>query len=511
MVRSVTSHQSPVTPLSRGALALLALFLAFLPQGAAAQSPLPVVVDADQIVYDDIARTIEATGRVKLVYQSVTIQADFARVALQDERIFARGSVVIVDAAGREMRGSELTYSARDQTVELVSAEAVIDGVYIKSDRLRSSPGRIVAGASELSSCDPSHLAYRITASSIEVTPGDYAVVHDATLWIGRYRILGLPSLIVALRSRRETAGSFPGGGYSNIDGLFVAYRFAFFVGAPLAYVSTSLGTLAQRAEVGVKLLERPLGFLPLSLTASASAGWHREAGVNVETTRLQYVVGLETPAIKFGPQTDWQTGWNWTGATYGTNIFDPSGDRQSILRLNSTITHRLAPDATLTLGYNVLRVYGVTPLAVDAIDPEDLIDEVRLGYQKTGMRGDEIGTTFKMGAFYDYRPDPVFSITNTTSIYAAYGERVSRRYHWEAGTEYNLDTQVVTLLTDTGIALGTDTYFAVQTRYNTTTTLFEELDYIVTAQILDCFELMVKYRQARQQLTIGIGLSTLQ
>ncbi len=471
-----------------------------------------MVVDADQVVYDDIAQTIEATGHVELVYQDVTIRADFVRAALAERRFEARGHVVIVDSAGREMRGDVLTYSAREQVAELAPAETVVNGVYIRSDRMRATPGLIVAGESTLTTCNPADPQYHVTASSIEVIPGDRAVVYGATLWVGRHGIFSLPALTISLRTRKETAGSFPSVGYTNTDGLYAAYRYAFFVGEPLAYVTPSLGTLAQRAEAGVLLLERPLGSLPLTLTGSASAGWHRELGLNVvETTRLQYIIGLQTSDISFGPLTDWQTSWKWEDAAYGT------GDTQDVLRVHSAVTDHLAADATLTLGYNVLRVYCspfaipcVPPLAIDKIDPADLIDEVRLEYQKRGQREDNIATTFRTGAFYDYLPEPVLSMTNTTSVYAAFGERVPRQYHWEAGTEYNLDTQAVTLIADTGVALGIDTYFTVQARYNAATTLFEDLDYIVAAQIRDCFELLVKYRQVRQQLTVSVGISAL-
>jgi len=456
--------------------------------GVAAQEGPPLVVDADQVVYDDATQTVEATGNVSLSYRGIRIKADFTHIELREERAEARGHVVAVDSTGRELRGDALVYNARDQIIELTQAEVIVNGVYIKSDHIEASPGLIVARESTLTTCDPAHPLYRVTASSLDVIPGNRAVVNGATLWVGRYRIISLPTLIVSLRDPKATAGSFPSVGYTSIDGLYFAYRFAFFVGAPLAYVSTSLGTLAQRAEVGLEL-ERPLGSLPLSLTAAGSAGWHHESGLKIETTRLQYDVGLKTSTIQFGPQTDWQTTWKWTDASH------------------------LAGDATLTLGRNVLRVYPPTssappppPLAIDFINPEDLIDELRLEYAKTGMRGDAIATTFKAGAFYDYLPNTLS--TNTTSVTVTYGERLPNRFHWELQPEYNLDKHFVTMITDTGIALGTHVYFTVQAKYETATPRFEDLDYIVTAQIRDCFELSIKYRQVRQELWIALGIS---
>ena len=348
-----TIHYSLRVRVLVGAL-VLPLFLSLFSQGAAAQGSPPLVVDAQQVVYDDAAQTIEATGNVSMSYRGNHIKADFVHIDLRAEQLLARGHVTIIDSTGRELRGETLTFDARGQVIELSPAEAIVDGVYIRSDRIRSQPGLLVAGESNVTTCDPAHPLYRLTASSLEVIPGNRAVVNGATLWVGRYGIITLPALIVSLRSPKETAGSFPSAGYTSIEGVYFAYRFAFFVGAPLAYFSTSLGTLAQRAEVGLEL-ERPLGSLPLSLTAAAGAGWHHEVGLNIETTRLQYSVGLKSSDIQFGPQTDWQTAWKWTDAVYGT------GDRQGVLRLNSAVTHHLATDATLTLSRITLRVYPAT------------------------------------------------------------------------------------------------------------------------------------------------------
>src|SRR3989454_8494832 len=351
-----TIHYSLRVRVLVGAL-VLPLLLSLFSQGAAAQESPPLVVDAQQVVYDDVAQTIEATGNVSMSYRRNHIKADFVHIDLRAEQLEARGHVTIIDSTGRELRGETLTFDARGQVIELSPAEAIVDGVYIRSDRIRSQPGLIVAGESTLTTCDPAHPLYRVTASSLEVVPGDRAVVNGATLWVGRHGIISLPTLIVSLRSRKATAGGFPSVGYTSIDGLYFAYRFAFFVGAPLAYFSASPGTLAQRAEVGLEL-ERPLGSLPLSLTAAGSAGWHHESGLNIETTRLQYKVGLETSSIQFGPQTDWRASWTWTDATHGT------GDPQRGLRLNSAGTHPLHPDATLNLTRNVLWVYPPTPSA---------------------------------------------------------------------------------------------------------------------------------------------------
>jgi hypothetical protein len=488
-----------------GAILLTLLLVLPLSPRAAAQQRPPIVVDADELTFDEATQIVEATGHVSLTYLGNRVKADFVRVLVREQRLEARGHVAIIDPGGREIHGDTLTYDARRQAIELSSAEMIVNGLYLRSDHLRASGGHIVAGESFLTTCDPKRPAFHISASSIDVTPGDRAVVNGATLWVGGFGLFSLPTLVVSLRSQQQTAGSFPSFGYTNVDGLYVAYKSAVLVVEPLVYTSVLLGTLATRYDVGLLLPERPVGWLPISIKGNVSTGWHKEVGTNTQTTRSQFTIWATTPAFQLGPSTDWQTSWNRQEVTYGTPAWE------GVLRMQSAVTHHLAADTTLTLGRTVLRVDCspsatpcVPPLALDKIDPADLIDELRLELKKTGLRDDGITTTTaKTGAFAD-------NITNTTSVYAGYGERIPNRYHWEFVPEYNLNTRAITLNSDTGIALGTDTYFTVQAKYNTATTLFVDLDYIVTAQMSGCFQLSVEYRQMRSQLMIGLGLSPL-
>jgi hypothetical protein len=486
-----------------GAILLTLLLVLPLSPRAAAQQRPPIVVDADDLSFDDATQILEVSGHVSLTYLGNRVKADFVRVFVREQRLEARGHVTIVDAAGREVHGETLTYDARQQASELSSAETIVNGVYIRSNHLRVLPGRIVAGESYLTTCDPRRPSFHITASSIEVTPGDRAVVHDATLWVGGFALPSLPTLVVSLRSVQDTAGSFPSFGYTNVDGLYVAYKSAVLILEPLAYASLLLGTLATRYDVGLLLPDRSVGWLPVSVKGLVSTGWHREVGTNTQTTRSQFTIWATTPAFQLGPSTDWQTSWNRQEVTYGIPAW------QGVLRMQSTVAYHWAADTTLTLGRNILRVDCspsatpcVPPLALDKVDPTDLVDEVRLQLTKTGLRDDGItATTTITGAFAD-------NISNTTSVFVGYGERIANRYHWQFTPQYNLNTRVITLYSDTGLALGTDTYFTVQTQYNTSTTQFVDLDYILTAQVSGCFVLSVEYRQMRQQLIIGLGLS---
>src|SRR5712692_544392 len=118
--RRVTSHESRVTARLAIVLAAIAI-LANVVHPTSAQESLPLIVDAQQVVYDDATQTVEATGNVSLSYRGIRVKADVVHVDLREERVEARGHVAIVDSVGREMRGDVLTYRARDQIIEVTS------------------------------------------------------------------------------------------------------------------------------------------------------------------------------------------------------------------------------------------------------------------------------------------------------------------------------------------------------------------------------------------------------
>ncbi len=74
---------------------LLAVSMAVRP--AAAQEQEPIVVQADQIVYDQEQQRIDATGHVRIRHRGATVEAERAAVDLRAQRLVATGNVVFTD------------------------------------------------------------------------------------------------------------------------------------------------------------------------------------------------------------------------------------------------------------------------------------------------------------------------------------------------------------------------------------------------------------------------------
>ncbi|HEY6103522.1 MAG TPA: hypothetical protein VI007_09900, partial [bacterium] len=417
----------PLVLVAACALSVWALLV--VPAHAQEPQDSPLVVEGDEVTYDQAAQLVEASGQVRLRYRGIRLEADRVVFDLQRELLTAVGHVVLVDVSGRELRGSALRYDVRLGLAEMRQAETVVDNLYIRSAELQNRAAAITATETMLTPCPPASPAVRITARRIEIHPGERAVATDASLWVGRYRVITLPVYTVSLRSTEGTAQSFPRIGYNGTDGLWAQYVFRYTVGSARGGLLTKYGTrsgliarnsllyrrppfsidltvgrnqdddlrIFDQAEVVVTQAEQRLGSLPVLYTLELRTGWFDEATTGLQTSRTQYGIGFRVPTLTLAPRLTFQGAAAWSDAVYGT------GARQGIVRANLALKQELSPQRSILLNYNVLEVLGGTPFLLDAIDPTDLVHKATLVHSQAGTRG-SASTVFNVGGGFDFR-----------------------------------------------------------------------------------------------------------
>jgi hypothetical protein len=487
-----------------------------------------LIVEGDQVTYDQEAQMVEATGQVRLRYRGIRLEADRVVFDLQRELLTAEGHVLLVELSGRELRGIALRYDVRLGLAEMRQAEMVVDRLYIRSAELQHRAAVITATETMLTPCPPASPAVRITARRIEIHPGERAVATNASLWVGRYRVITVPVYTVSLRSTEDTAQSFPRIGYSGTDGLWAQYVYEYTAGPVRGALLTKYGIrsgliarnslryrrapfaidltvgrnqdddmrIFDQAEVVLTQMEQPLGPLPALYTLELRSGWFDEATTGLRTSRTQYGIGFRVPTLTLAPRLTFQGTAAWSEAVYGT------GERQGVVRANLALKQELSPGRSLLLGYNVLEVLGGTPFLLDAIDPTDLVHKATVVHSHSGTRG-SASTVFNVGGGYDFRD-------RAPLVILGYGEELASRYHWGVTAEYNLGTSDTELTVGGGRTIGYGTYATVQAIYHTRTGTFEDLDFVITARLCDCLDVTLIYRQVRQQVWLEIGLGAM-
>jgi hypothetical protein len=252
----------------------------------------------------------------------------------------------------------------------------------------------------------------------------------------------------------------------------------------------TNFGVYDQ-AELVVGVAEPATGSLPLSLSYSVSGGWFRESLTPIQTSRVQYLIGFEMPTVALTPKIAWEASGSWQYAIYGTAA------RQGVLKVDAKLILRRDKETSVNLGYDGLGVVGVTPFAFDAVDPKDLASDLSLEYVRTESRTPDVTTSFHDGFSYSF-------LDRTVSFTVGYSGDAGR-LHWDTEVEYDLASHETDVTVDYGLPVGRGTDFMIHAKYLGGTTLFKDLDYLITSQIQDCTRLTAKYRQVRQEFWLEL------
>ncbi|MGH2348092.1 MAG: hypothetical protein ACRDFT_01345, partial [bacterium] len=382
----------------------LASVVVFAHTASAQQAP--ITVEADVITYDAVQQVSTAEGNVRAAFGRFRLFADAARVDLRSGVVIATGRVRLLDADGRELRGQTLTYNTRSEEGFLEPIEGRFERrVYIRGSRVDVARRIYVMHDATATTCDPQRPIYRIAARRIEVIPGEELVAHDASVFLGGVRLFTIPRLRLSLRPGAE-GPRLPSAGYNETDGFWMDYRFDVravggtgdlylkygTLSGPFALLTLSHGfpSFSTRLRLGrTQLTEEPrlfgtridlfrydvaevgaatkpvrLGALPLSLTASATAGSYAEHSTGVATSRLDAEVTIASDAIALTPKLTFSGQGAFRISSYGTGAY------RTITSLTTAFTYGLDPFTAVGVGYTHIGVNGRTPLTIDGVNP---------------------------------------------------------------------------------------------------------------------------------------------
>ena len=198
---------------SHSALALLAS-VALLPRPALAQVPVPggagnatlaasspfqdpdlVYLEADELVSDEAAETLTASGSVEGRYGDRTLRADTVIYNLESGEIFAEGNVVIVDGTGGSQFADKLELSNELQsgTATNFTLRTPDGGLTAAALAVRNEDGSIALYNAYYTACETCESSpnptWRLKAGSVRQDLDRNAVIYnDAVL-----EVLGIP------------------------------------------------------------------------------------------------------------------------------------------------------------------------------------------------------------------------------------------------------------------------------------------------------------------------------
>ncbi len=469
-------------PVRRSAALLVALAILGTVSPAAAQGE-PLVVEAEWVTYDTVARTVEAAGHVRLLYRDTRASADYLFADLARREVLLRGDVRVARGDQR-LVASEVRYQLDTEEVAATDARVTAEAAYLQARQAQLGPALAVAVDAVATFCDPSSPLFRVTARRVTVRWADRLVAEDATLWVGGTPVLTLPRYEVRIdpeRARRDFPS--PQAGYDALSGYWVAlrypYRLADVEAEAYGRYNTALGfefrnTLRAalgggQAELTVGTVRdsegRPVDTTELrysppavalgpgsALVAGLSLGHYRERVTGSEGPKAEVSAGLGLPPLRLADV--------WSVGLSASARYSLYRDRTLLVpSLGASLDVRLDARSSVYLAYAWTEAYGATPFLFDAPTRQAA---VTVGYRQTGS------------------------------------------WRLDVGLQYDAVPQHVRVLGAVDTALDGGWRFRVFAKYNATLASFEELE-LHAGRLCDCVDVSVTYRVPQQQLWVNV------
>lgn len=465
---------------------LAALMLALAATWTAGSQPAPLVLDADRLTYDTAARTVEASGRVRLSYRDLVASADYAFADLQRQEVLLRGNVRL-RRGDQRLAAEEVRYRLDTEEAVAVDVRALAQAAYFRARHARLTPTGAEAQDAFATLCDPASPLFHLTARRATVFWQDRLVLEDVTFWVGSTPLVTLPRYEVRIDPERARQ-DFPSAeaGYDALSGFWLAlgypYRVGDVEGRAYGRYNTALGLEFRntlRAAVGagqaaftagtVRDSEgRPVETLQLSYTPAPwpagpntrifphlLVGYYRERTSGAASPKAEASFDFGLPPF--------QLGGPWSVGGFASLRYSVYRDRTLwVPSLGTSVDVRVDGGSSAYISYAWTEAYGSTPFLFDAPTRQSAFS---LGYRRAGE-----GLSFEVAVQYDFLPQHLRLLATVDA---------------SPGLGWRLRT------------------FA---KYNATLASFEELE-LRASRLCDCLEVSVAYRVPQQQLWFTVNV----
>lgn len=189
----------------------------------------PVTIDQfKELIWQPEDNYFKSPGPVRIILTDATTGEQTVIVADDAEGqpngdIIVRGAVRI-DRPDGTVTGRSFTYHTETQTGSVLSAVVERPGFSLKGERIDLLPGRVVqATNATFTTCIRGNPDYHITARQIRVGMDRRVKAKNVTFYLGKVRIISLPSL--TKNFGRGGGAPFPLPGYSKETGVHLRFH----------------------------------------------------------------------------------------------------------------------------------------------------------------------------------------------------------------------------------------------------------------------------------------------
>lgn len=200
------------------------------------EEELDLYLKAEFITYDKIDEEdlIIAKDKVILEYQDIEIKADYLKINLTTNLLFASGEVLFKQDE-TETNSEELTYNWKTKKIILLRLKGELTGegikgkIYYQGEKMENFPETVELTDGSFTTCDLDDPHYHIVAKEMIIYPKDKIIARNISWYEGKIKIITLPYFLIFL-DRKTQQPILPKIGQNSEDGWFIKTYFNYYV-----------------------------------------------------------------------------------------------------------------------------------------------------------------------------------------------------------------------------------------------------------------------------------------
>lgn len=203
------------------ALAQIAIWIILAPAPSYAQSVTDgVLINAKFMDRDLEKRTVKLEGNVQIVFQGQHLSCDKATLDLKNQKIIAVGKVIMYSDK-THVEGDKVEFNYQQNTGIIYNGFVQSGQVVFQGDIIEKvGPDRYLATNGEFTACETCPPGWSFSGRKIDAEMGGYARIRRPVFRVGGVPIFILPSIIVPLKSSRQSGFLVPNADVSKKGGF---------------------------------------------------------------------------------------------------------------------------------------------------------------------------------------------------------------------------------------------------------------------------------------------------
>ncbi|MBP1763539.1 MAG: lptD 2 [Firmicutes bacterium] len=180
---------------------------------------LPIVIEAENMHFNDATGALFADGNVIITQGTSKITANRVDGNTKQSEIWIDGQAHMLQP-NVNLVGDNARYNYQQRTGTMQKASGTIDKQIITADTIEMLPKETIIHNGTVTRCPAKVPDYHVSATKVEIWPGEKMILYNAKFWIKNTVIFSLPKYQKGLEESSQS--EFPSIGYNNRDGISI-------------------------------------------------------------------------------------------------------------------------------------------------------------------------------------------------------------------------------------------------------------------------------------------------